>query len=347
MWVENVLVTDWCQQYPSHSQGQIQFGPDGALYASSGDGAAFGFADWGQDGNPLNPCGDPPGGVGAVLSPPTAEGGSLRAQDLRTSGDPVTLDGSIIRVNPDNGAALSTNPLFSNSDLNARRIIAHGMRNPFRIAFRPGTSELWVGDVGLGRWKRSTQHPCARVGQNAGWPCYEGRASAPSWSMPAWHLHEPLRGGPVGGARRVLLGLDSARSLRRDLPLPKQLDLGSRLLPGRVVSGRRQQRPVLLRLIAQADLGDAGGATGSRTEQRLTFVARRPARPAQDRAGRRAVRPRLRRRDDPADRYVAANEARSRSAQATPTNGIARLVVSFDGSGSSDPRAARSPTRGS
>ena len=27
--VETVLVTDWCQQYPSHSQGQIQFGPDG------------------------------------------------------------------------------------------------------------------------------------------------------------------------------------------------------------------------------------------------------------------------------------------------------------------------------
>ena len=37
----------------------------------------------------LNPCGDPPGGVGATLTPPTAEGGALRAQDLRTSADPV------------------------------------------------------------------------------------------------------------------------------------------------------------------------------------------------------------------------------------------------------------------
>ncbi|MGH7358612.1 MAG: hypothetical protein ACREJR_07355 [Candidatus Rokuibacteriota bacterium] len=140
--LETVLVEDWCQQYPSHSQGQLQFGPDGALYASAGDGAAFSFADWGQDGSPLNPCGDPPGGVGAVHTPPTAEGGGLRAHDLRASGDPVGLDGSLIRVNPNNGAALPSNPLFASADLNGRRMIMHGLRNPFRIAFRPGTTEL-------------------------------------------------------------------------------------------------------------------------------------------------------------------------------------------------------------
>ena len=31
--------------------------------------------------------------AGATLTPPTAEGGALRSQDLRTSGDPVGLDG--------------------------------------------------------------------------------------------------------------------------------------------------------------------------------------------------------------------------------------------------------------
>ena len=62
---EQVLVEDWCQQYPSHSTGTVDFGPDGALYASAGDGASFTFTDYGQDGNPVNPCGDPPGGVGA------------------------------------------------------------------------------------------------------------------------------------------------------------------------------------------------------------------------------------------------------------------------------------------
>jgi len=47
---EQVLIEDWCQQYPSHSIGAVEFGPDGNLYASGGDGASFNFADWGQDG---------------------------------------------------------------------------------------------------------------------------------------------------------------------------------------------------------------------------------------------------------------------------------------------------------
>jgi len=57
---ETPLITDeWCQQYPSHSVGDVKFGPDGALYATAGDGASYTFADYGQDGAPVNPCGDP------------------------------------------------------------------------------------------------------------------------------------------------------------------------------------------------------------------------------------------------------------------------------------------------
>ena len=36
---EQVLVEDWFQQYPGQSIGGLAFGPDGALYASAGDGA--------------------------------------------------------------------------------------------------------------------------------------------------------------------------------------------------------------------------------------------------------------------------------------------------------------------
>ena len=146
-WIEKVLVEDWCQQYSSHSVGALEFGADGALYASGGDGASFNFADYGQVGNR---CGDPGGLLGVNLIPPTAEGGALRSQDLRTTGDPASLNGSVIRVDPATGAGLPDNPFAArgSTDPNARRIIAYGMRNPFRMALRPGTSQIWVGDVG-------------------------------------------------------------------------------------------------------------------------------------------------------------------------------------------------------
>jgi glucose/arabinose dehydrogenase len=45
---EKVLVHDWFQQFPSHSVGSLVFGPDGALYATGGDGASWQFVDYGQ-----------------------------------------------------------------------------------------------------------------------------------------------------------------------------------------------------------------------------------------------------------------------------------------------------------
>ena len=235
---EQVLIEDWCQQYPSHSIGSLAFGADGALYVSGGDGASFNFADWGQDGNPLNPCGDPPGGVGAVLSPPTAEGGALRSQDLRTSGDPVSLDGAILRVNPATGAGLPDNPLASSTDANARRIIAYGLRNPFRINIRPGTNEVWVGDVGWNTWEEVNRlvNPLGtglEDVENFGWPCYEGQGrqsgydganlnvcenlygQAGAVTRPAFHL-QPQQPGGCGRdvPHREFVGVRGSTSMR-------------------------------------------------------------------------------------------------------------------------------------
>ena len=179
---EQVLIEDWCQQYPSHSIGSLDFGADGALYVTGGDGASFNFVDYGQDGDPLNPCGDPPSPAGSVLSPPTAEGGALRSQDLRTPFDPLataldptSLDGALLRVDPATGAALPDNPNAGSSDPNERRIVAYGMRNPFRMGVRPGTNEIWIGDVGWNTWEEINRIPAPTAGvRNLGWPCYEG-----------------------------------------------------------------------------------------------------------------------------------------------------------------------------
>jgi len=400
---EQVLIEDWCQQFPSHSMGSLAFGVDGMLYVSAGDGASFNYVDYGQAGDPRNPCGDPPVAAGGAQTSPTAEGGALRAQAFRgaapraptdydavvladspvsywrlgepsggvvdmtggtagsttgsvtrdvtgalLNGDdgaidfdgstgginipdqtkldfgngpwtielwvtvdshkdystligkesgayqlsvksngsiilvragnvveftastaltldewhhiawtrtgsansqnhlyldgvevalsgggttytdnaqplhigyegpdgentdgsidevalyrraltqadvarhhqagrdetpgaipPKTLDGAILRVDPATGAAPADNPNAGSADPNVRRIIAHGLRNPFRITIRPGTNEVWVGDVGWTNWEEINRIPAGddAVIENFGWPCYEG-----------------------------------------------------------------------------------------------------------------------------------------------------------------------------
>ena len=180
---EQVLINDWCQQFPSHSVGTLLFGRDGYLYVSGGDGASFNNVDYGQyganyAGDRANPCGDPPGAVGTPLSPPTAEGGALRSQSVRRSDGPSTLDGAVLRIDPATGAGVAGNPFFSSPDANARRIMAYGLRNPFRITQRPGTDELWVGDVGWNTWEEINRvvAPTSPTASNFGWPCYEGAA---------------------------------------------------------------------------------------------------------------------------------------------------------------------------
>ena len=115
--------------------------------------------------------------MGGNETAPTAEGGALRSQSARRpAGEPRSLDGTIIRVDPATGSA-SRQSVRVSSDPNMQRIVAYGLRNPFRWTFRPGTSEIWIGNVGADTWESidRDQSPTASA-PNFGWPCYEGRA---------------------------------------------------------------------------------------------------------------------------------------------------------------------------
>ncbi|HEU4392750.1 MAG TPA: PQQ-dependent sugar dehydrogenase [Solirubrobacterales bacterium] len=180
---EKVLVEGWCAQFSSHSIGDLEFDSDGFLYASGGEGGDANGVDYGQLGWPQkNQCGDPPVGIGGEQTPPTAEGGSLRAQDARTpanpldpSADPTGLSGTLIRIDPDTGAGVPGNPMFSSLDPNERRIIAYGFRNPFRFAFDPAEERIYVGNVGWTRYEEIDDFALSSERAfNSGWPCYEG-----------------------------------------------------------------------------------------------------------------------------------------------------------------------------
>jgi glucose/arabinose dehydrogenase len=342
---EQVFINDWCQQYPSHSVGDLAFGGDGALYVTGGDGASFNFADYGQDGSPVNPCGDPPGGVGATQTPPTAEGGALRSQDLRTTADPATLDGSMLRLDPLTGAAASGNPLIGSSDLNARRIIAQGLRNPFRMTNRPGTNELWLGDVGWGTWEEINrlQNPTGGV-TNFGWPCYEGAGRQSGYDGLNLNVCETLYGAGGVTSPHYTYNHSDPVVAGESCPTGGSSTAGVAFYPSSGGSFPADYRGALFFADYTRDciwVMRAPSPTATPDPaNRATFAAQASnpvdleVHPATgelwyaDFQGAGAVRK---------IRFAGANTPPMAVASATPTNGPAPLAVSFNGSQSSDP----------
>jgi glucose/arabinose dehydrogenase/regulation of enolase protein 1 (concanavalin A-like superfamily) len=339
---EQVLINDWFEQYPSHSVGTLLFGNDGALYASAGEGASFDFADYGQKGIPPNPGGDPPEPVGGTQTPPTAEGGALRAQDLRTTGDPVTLDGAVLRLDPSTGAAMADNPLAGSADSNARRIIAYGLRNPFRMTARPGTSEIWIGDVGYNTWEEINRIASTgdAVVENFGWPCYEGVAKQPAYEAANLNLCQNLYATPSA----VTPPYFTYQHLQDVVPGETCANGSSSISALAFYSGATYPAPFSGALF----FGDYSrdcmwvmkkGSNGQPDPTTITTFAAGVPNPVDLKAGPGGdlfyvdllggMIHRI--------QYTGANQSPTAVIQATPTFGPAPLQVHFDASGSSDP----------
>jgi glucose/arabinose dehydrogenase len=119
-----------------HNGGAIQFGPDGFLYVGVGDG---GYASNGQ-------------------SIETRLGKILRLNP--DPNDPIPND------NPSSIEGIAGSPSGVN-----QAIWAAGLRNPFRFTFKPGTSLMYINDVGEFLWEEVN---IGSPGANYGWGLTEG-----------------------------------------------------------------------------------------------------------------------------------------------------------------------------
>ena len=138
---EEIVIT-WEQG--GHNGCELQFGPDGRLYISTGDA---------RTPNPPDP--------------------------LNTGQDLSDLLSSVLRIDIDHkGAGLNyavpkDNPFV---DLKGARpeVWAYGFRNPWRMSFDRKTGDMWLGDVGWEMWEMVHK---VEKGGNYGWSLKEGPQS--------------------------------------------------------------------------------------------------------------------------------------------------------------------------
>ncbi len=135
---EQVLLKFWSG---GHNGGCLDFGKDGYLYISTGDGA--------------------------IPSPPDIMNTGQDCSDLLSSVLRIDVDhsdpGRTYRIPPDNP--------FLNLPKVRPEIWAFGFRNPWRMSIDKATGDLWVGDVGWELWE--LVHKVKRGG-NYGWSVMEG-----------------------------------------------------------------------------------------------------------------------------------------------------------------------------
>ena len=84
--------------------------------------------------------------------------------------------GKILRINSD-GTIPTDNPFFNTASGVNRSIWALGLRNPFTFAFQPGTTRMFINDVGQNAVEEIND---GIAGSNYGWPSCEGACSPPN-----------------------------------------------------------------------------------------------------------------------------------------------------------------------
>jgi glucose/arabinose dehydrogenase len=135
----------------SHAGGALEFGPDGALYVTTGDGTSYNLPD-------------------------------PRSKDVQSLD---SLSGKVLRIDPLTGNGLADNPFVKpgmDLDTNAAKVFQLGLRNPFSFAV-DAEGRVIVADVGWFSWEEIN---IGGPGANFGWPYFEGNDSGGSARTPQY-----------------------------------------------------------------------------------------------------------------------------------------------------------------
>lgn len=156
-----------------HNGGHLQFGPDGMLYISTGDGGDSFPADGHNTGQDI---------------------GDLLASVLRIDVD-HTDGNKLYRIPTDNP--------FVGQPKARGEVWAYGLRNPWKMCFNPADCSLWVGDVGWELWEMIYR---IERGGNYGWSLMEGkqpvhreRVRGPSPILPPTVEHDHTEARSITG----------------------------------------------------------------------------------------------------------------------------------------------------
>jgi glucose/arabinose dehydrogenase len=106
--------------------------------------------------------------------------------------------GKMLRINS-NGSIPTDNPFFNFAVGANRSIWAMGLRNPFTFAFQPGTTRMFINDVGQNTWEEIND---GIAGSNYGWPASEGPTTVPTFRSPLFaytHGNGPTTGCAIAG----------------------------------------------------------------------------------------------------------------------------------------------------
>ncbi len=149
------------QPFDNHNGGWIGFGNDKLLYVAFGDG--------GSANDPLNNAQNKASLLGKILR-------------LDVSRDGFPTDS--LR----NYAVPAGNPFGT-------EVYALGLRNPYRSSVDAITGDIWIGDVGQGRFEEVNRIAAGASGQNFGWRPLEGTLPTPGVGDPI----PPATVAPVTG----------------------------------------------------------------------------------------------------------------------------------------------------